>query len=101
MAISSALRTLSHVLLSLEAVALVFLTVLGGVFLLGASGEVWSGSWADWDLVGAMIWISMVLSLVCAWWLLLAYFYCGHQGARRVPAIVWVFTTLIALCAVL
>jgi len=93
------MRRLSHVLLTLEAIFLVFLTVLAGVFLLGGSFSVWVTAWNDQRYFDALAWTAILLSLVSAWWLLLAYFYAGHWGARRVPAAVWVFAGLIALLA--
>jgi hypothetical protein len=93
------LRRVSHFLLTLEAIVLVFLTVIAGVFLLGGSGRVWMSAWTDQRYFDALMWMGIFLSLVAAWWLLLAYFYRGHRGARRVPAAVWIFAGLIALVA--
>jgi hypothetical protein len=93
------LRSVSHVLLTLEAIVLVFLTVIAGLVLLGGSGIVWMSVWNDQRYSDAFMWVIMLLSLVAAWWLLLAYFYLGHKGARRVPAAIWVFAGIIALLA--
>ena len=93
------MRSVSHVLLTLEAIVLVFLTVIAGSVLLGGSGLVWVSAWKDQRYFDALMWTIMFLSLVAAWWLLLAYFYQGHRGARRVPAAIWVFAGIIALLA--
>lgn len=93
------MRRLSHVLLTIEAIFLVFLTFLAGVFLLGGSFTVWAAALTGQHFVDALAWTAVLLSLLAAWWLLLAYFYGGHSGARRVPAAVWVFAGLIALLA--
>jgi hypothetical protein len=92
-------RRLSFVLLTIEAVVLVFPTLLGVVLLVGTSSLAWKGVWDGSGLFDALIWIALLFSLVAAWWLLLAYFYTGPQGARRVPAPVWVFAGLVALLA--
>ena len=94
-------RRISHLLLTLEAIVLVFLTVLAGVFLLGGSTRVWTAVWAEQQYSDALLWTVVLFSLVAAWWLLLAYFYRGHSGARRAPAIVWVYAGLVALLALL
>jgi hypothetical protein len=93
------MRRLSHFLLTVEAIALVFLTVIACIFLLGGSTDVWATAWAGRGYSDALTWTAMLLSLVAAWWLLLAYFYQGHRGARQVPAAVWVFAGLITLLA--
>lgn len=95
------MRRVSHVLLTIEAIVLVFPTFLCGVFLFGATGLVWAGVWTDSKIVDALVWSGVLLSLVAAWWLLLAYFYSGPQGARRAPAIVWLFAALVALLSLL
>ena len=91
------MRSVSHVLLTLEAIILVFLTAIAGLVLIGGSGLVWMSAWNDRQFFDALMWIVMLLSLVADWWLLLAYFYQGHRGARRVPAAIWVFAGIIAL----
>ena len=93
------MRSVSHILLTLEAIVLVFLTVLAALVLVGGSGLVWMSAWNDHQYLDALMWTIMFLSLVAAWWLLLAYFYQGHRGARRVPAAIWVFAGIIALLA--
>ena len=95
------MRRLSHLLLTLEAIALVFLTVVASAFLLGGSGGVWMSALTGWGYFDALIWTIVLLSVVAAWWLLLAYFYGGHRGARGVPVFIWVFGGLIALLALL
>lgn len=90
------MRRFSHILLTLEAIALVLLTVLACVFLLGGSVHVWATALAGRGYVDALTWSAMLLSLSAAWWLLLAYFYRGHRGARQVPVAVWTFAGLIA-----
>ena len=94
------MRRFSHILLTLEAIALVFLSVLAGVFLLGGSDGVWMAALTGQRYFDALMWSAVFLSLVAAWWLLLAYFYRGHRGARRVHAAVWVFAGFVALLAV-
>src|SRR5687767_1590028 len=93
------MRNLSHLLLTIEAIVLVFLTVLAGILLLGGSVSVWESAWADQQYFDVLAWTFILLSLLAAWWLLLAYFYRGHSGARRVPVAVWVFAGLVALLA--
>ena len=93
------MRRLSHVLLTIEAILPAFLTFRAGVFLLGGSFTVWAAAWTGQQYVDALAWSAILLSLVAAWWLLLAYFYGGHSGARRVPAAVRLFAGLIALLA--
>jgi hypothetical protein len=95
------MRRLSHVLLTIEAIALVFPTFLGGVFIVGAGENIWTDLWARGQAGGALWWSIMLLALVAAWWLLLAYFYVGPQGARRVPLVVWLFAALVALLSLL
>jgi hypothetical protein len=92
-------RRLSFVLLTIEAIALVFPTFLGAVFLVGTSSLAWKGVWDGSGIFDALIWVALFLSLVAAWWLLLAYFYIGSRGARRVPVPIWVFAGLVALLA--
>jgi hypothetical protein len=92
-------RRLSFVLLNIEAIVLVFPTVWGAVFLVGSSGLVWEGVWTGGDILGALVWVALVFSLVAAWWLLLAYFYRGSEGASRVPAPIWIVAGLVALLA--
>jgi len=94
---SSVWRRVSFVLLSIEAIILVFPTFLGAMLLLGASGQALSGG----NLLDVLAWLGMLMALVSAWWLLLAYFYGGSQAARRVPQAVWLFAALIALFALL
>src|SRR3982751_6839470 len=84
-------RRISHLLLMLEAIFLVFLTVIAGVFLLGGSSRVWTTAWTHRQYSDALAWTAVLFGLVAAWWLLLAYFYQGHSGARRAPALVWVY----------
>src|SRR5688572_22073277 len=93
------MRRVSHILLTLESIALVFLTALASVFLLGGSGSVWMSVWTGQGYVDALVWTAVLASLVAAWWLLLAYFYLGHRGARSVPAVVWVYAGVIAALA--
>src|SRR4051812_14651256 len=93
------MRRFSFVLLTIEAIALVFPTLLGFMLLIGTSGLAWEGALAGSGIFDALVWIAFLLSLVAAWLLLLAYFYAGPQGARRVPAPVWLFATLVALLA--
>jgi len=50
-------------------------------------------------IYGALIWVALLLSLVAAWWLLLAYFYKGPKGASQVPVPVWIFAGVVALLA--
>jgi len=95
----SALRQFSFFLLTVETVVLVFPTCLGVVVLLAAGGLVWNALWASSEIFGALVWLALVFSLVAAWWLLLAYFYKGPQGARRVPIAVWAYAALIAILA--
>lgn len=93
------MRRLSFVLLTIEAILLVFPTLLGAVLLVGTSGLAWKGVLDGSGIPDALIWIALLLSLIAAWWLLLAYFYAGPQGARRVPVSIWVFAGLVALLA--
>jgi hypothetical protein len=93
------MRRFSHFLLTLEAIALVFLTAIAGVFLLGGSADVWTTAWVGRGYSDALTWSAMLLSLSAAWWLLIAYFYRGHRGARQVPVAVWAFAGLIAAFA--
>jgi hypothetical protein len=93
------MRRLSHLLLTLEAIALVVLTVIAGAFLLAGSGSVWMSALTGEGYVDALVWTIALLSLAAAWWLLLAYFYGGHKAAQRVPVVIWVFAGLVALLA--
>lgn len=93
------MRRVSHILLTLQAIALVFLTVIAAAFWIGGAGSVWKSVWTGQGYLDALVWTVVFLSLAAAWWLLLAYFYRGHKGARSVPAIVWVFAGLVALLA--
>jgi hypothetical protein len=93
------MRRVSHLLLILEAIALVVLTVVAGAFLLGGSGSVWMSALSGEGYIDAAIWTIVLLSLVAAWWLLLAYFYGGHRAAQGVPGVIWVFAGLVALLA--
>jgi hypothetical protein len=93
------MRRLSHFLLTVEAIALVFLTVIACAFLLGGSTYVWTRAWVGHGYVDALTWTAILLALVAAWWLLLAYFYQGHRGAQQVPAAVWIFAGVVALLA--
>ena len=93
------MRRLSFVLLTIEAIALVFPTFLGAVLLVGTSSLAWKGVWGGSEIFDALMWVALLLSLVAVWWLLLAYFYTGPQGARRVPSPIWVFAGLVALLA--
>jgi hypothetical protein len=94
-------RRLSFVLLTVQAVALVFPTLLCGIFLLGGVGSVWTDALNDGNVFDLALWLMVLLALVSAWWLLLAFFYGGHEAARAVPTAVWVFAALISLSAVL
>ena len=91
------MRRLSFVLLSIQAIALVFPTLLGAMFLVGTSGHVWNNG----QVVDPLIWTLVLLGLVSAWWLILAYLYAGQQAARRVPVAVWLFCALVSLVALL
>lgn len=91
------MRRLSFVLLNIQAIVLVFPTLLGAMFLVGTSGHVWK----DGHIVDPLIWILMLLSLVAAWWLILTYLYAGQQAARRIPVAVWLFSALVLLVALL
>jgi hypothetical protein len=93
-------RSLSHFLLLLEAIALLLLTVFGGVFLLGGAASVWEAAWNGQGHSDALTWIAILGALVAAWWLLLAYFYRGHRGARRVPIVVWIYAAIAGLVAI-
>jgi hypothetical protein len=62
------MRRLSHFLLTMEAIALIFLTVIASAFLLGGSAHVWTTAWAGQGYVDALTWTAMLLSLVAAWW---------------------------------
>ena len=93
------MRRLSHILLTLEAIVLLFLTVIACVFLLGGSTLVWASAWNDGRFTDMLVWTGALFSLLAAWWLLLAYFYLGHSGARKVPVLVWVYAGLVALLA--
>src|SRR5688500_11478468 len=93
------MRRLSHFLLTMEAIALIFLTVIASPFLLGGSAHVWTTAWAGQGYVDALTWSAMLLSLMAAWWLWLAYFYQRHRGSRQVPPAVWLFAGLVALLA--
>lgn len=97
--LGSSLRQLSFILLTIEAIALVFPTFLGLLFLIGTSGLAWKGLWTGSDVLDALVWLALLCSLVAAWWLLLAYFYIGPRRARRVPAPIWIFAGLVALLA--
>ena len=55
------MRRISHILLILEAIILVFFTFLGGVLLLGVSGHVWTSTWAEWNFFDALTWTAMLL----------------------------------------
>ena len=94
-------RGLSHVLLTIEAIVLVFPTFVCAVFLVGGIGQVWTALWAQSQIVDALVWSGVLFSLIAAWWLLLAYFYVGPHGARRAPVFVWLYATLVALLSVL
>src|ERR1044072_2056967 len=93
------MRRISHILLTLEAIFLVFLTVIAGVFLLDGSTLAWTTAWNDRYYTDVLVWTGVLFSLVAVWWLLLAYFYRGHSGARRVPGVVWAYAGLVALLA--
>ena len=93
------MRRISHILLTLEAIVLLFLTVIACVILLGSSTLVWASAWNDRHSNDVLVWTGALFSLVAAWWLLLAYIYLGHSGARRVPVIIWVYAGLVALLA--
>jgi hypothetical protein len=93
------MRRVSHLLLTLEAIALVVLTVIAGAFLLAGSGSVWMSALTGEGYVDALVWTIALLSLAAAWWLLLAYFYGGHKAAQGVPVVIWVFAGLVALLA--
>ena len=93
------MRRLSFVLLSIEAIVLVFPTLLGVLFLVGTSGLAWQGAWSGAAISEALIWIVLLFALVAAWWLLLAYFYTGPDGAARVPLPIWIFAGLVAVLA--
>jgi hypothetical protein len=97
--VRSPVRTLSHLLLTVEAVLLVVLTVFAGVFLLGGIPLVWKELVSGSSYLSPLAWFAFLLSLVAAWWLLLAYFYRGHRGARRVPTVVWAYAGIVALLA--
>src|SRR3982750_489097 len=98
-AVSWPMRRISHILLTLEAIFLVILTVFAGVLLLGGSTVAWTSAWAGRQYSDALVWTSAFFSLVAVWWILLAYFYRGHSGARGVPVFVWAFAGLVALLA--
>ena len=91
------MRRLSHLLLTVEAIALLLLTVIACVFLLGGTVHVWTRAWTGRGYADALAWTAMLLSLTAAWWLLLAYFYRGHRGAQQVPATVWALAGVAAL----
>src|SRR5690349_13808007 len=93
------MRRISHILLMLEAIFLVFLTVIAGAMLLGGSTLVWTAAWTERHYIDALVWTGALLGLVAAWWLLLAYFYRGHSGAQGVPTVVWAYAGLMALLA--
>jgi hypothetical protein len=93
------MRRISHILLTFEAILLAFLTVIASAFMLGGSTVVWTTAWNDRHYTDVLLWTGVLFSLVAAWWLLLAYFYRGHAGARRVPGVVWAYSGLVALLA--
>jgi hypothetical protein len=94
------MRAVSHVLLTLESIALLFVTAFAAVFLVGGSTRVWTSVWTGQQYSDALVWTALLSGLVAAWWLLLAYFYKGHAGARGAPAVVWVCAGLVALLAI-
>jgi hypothetical protein len=94
-------RRLSFVLLRIEAILLVFPTVLGGTVLLGTAELMWRGLWNRGEVVEALMWALMLLGMVAEWWLLLRYFYAGQRAAREVPAAIWIFAALIALLSLI
>jgi hypothetical protein len=95
--VRSLVRRLSHVLLTIEAIILVFPTFLAAMVLFAGSFSVWADLWTHGRIFDAFAWTVMFLSLVAAWWLLLTYFYGGQQAARDVPAAVWIFAALISI----
>jgi hypothetical protein len=90
-------RHLSYVLLTVEAIILVFPTFLGAMVLYAGAFSVWADLWTQGRVFDAFAWTVMFLSLVAAWWLLLTYFCAGQQAAREVPAAVWIFAALISI----
>jgi hypothetical protein len=93
------MRRLSFVLLTMEAIILVFPTLLCAVFLISGAASVWYDVFTAGQVLGALMWTTMLLSLAAAWWLLLTYFFEGQMATREVPAAVWVFAALIAMLA--
>lgn len=94
-------RRLSFILLRIEAIILVFPSVLGGIVLLATAELMWRGLWTRGEVVEALMWMLMLLGLVAAWWLLLRYFYAGQRAARDAPVAVWIFAALIALLSLI
>jgi hypothetical protein len=93
-------RRLSFVLLTIQAIALVFPTFLCAVFLLAGVAPVWSDALLRGEGFGLAVWTAFLFGLASAWWLLLAYFYGGRRAARHAPAVVWIVAALIAMVSV-
>lgn len=95
----SMIRRVSLVLLTLEAILLFFPSAMAAAFLVAWSAPVWAAT-AGGHVLDALLWLALILALMAAWWLLLAFLYGGGRGARAVPRIVWLFAAIVALVSV-
>jgi hypothetical protein len=93
-------KRLSRCLFTLEAVPLAYLTFLALLLIAGFVLPAVTGTWRPPYLADAMVGVTILLGLVCAWRLAISFIFFGNGAARQLSRWWWGIASAFALASV-